>query len=302
MLVANLIDARSLARCLGTCVLLDCRFDLTDPDAGRKAYRDGHIPGARYVDLNRDLAGPITVDSGRHPLPSPAALARRFGELGISAGVQVVVYDAANGSFAARAWWLLRWIGHARVTVLDGGFAGWVAAGGAIESGDDTGSAGPLSAEPPAAGPPAAGQPRSEALTPTVDATAVVSTSELRDALRDPGRRLIDARAAERYAGTVEPIDPVAGHVPGAVNHPFTGNLAPDGRFLPADELRDRWLKSLGGAAPSDLILMCGSGVTACHNLLAMELAGLPGAKLYAGSWSEWIRDPAHPVARGPAP
>jgi thiosulfate/3-mercaptopyruvate sulfurtransferase len=297
MLVANLIDASSLTQMLGTCVVLDCRFDLTAPDAGRMAYLHGHIPGARYVDLNRDLAAPVTAESGRHPLPSPAALARRFGELGITRGVQVVVYDQANGSFAARAWWLLRWIGHAQVAVLDGGFQGWVSNGGAIQSGDVT-----APDERFAAGPAAAEQPPTVASSSTIDSTAVVSTSELSRALQDPSRRLIDARAADRYAGAVEPIDPVAGHVPGAVNHPFTTNLAPDGRFLPADELRTRWLSSLGGAAPADAILMCGSGVTACHNLLAMELAGLPGARLYAGSWSEWIRDPARPVARGPTP
>jgi thiosulfate/3-mercaptopyruvate sulfurtransferase len=295
MIIANLIDARSLTQILGTCVLLDCRFELTAPAAGREAYLLGHIPGARYVDLDHDLAGPVTADSGRHPLPSPATLARRFHDLGITSGVQVVVYDQGNGSFAARAWWLLRWIGHARVAVLDGGFQGWVAHGGAIRSGDEPaaderGGSGPTAAVP---APP---------MIPTVDSRAVVTSRELPVVLQDPARRLIDARAADRYAGSVEPIDPVPGHVPGAVNHPFTTNLAADGRFLPVEELRTRWLSTLRGAAPQDPILMCGSGVTACHNLLAMELAGLPGARLYAGSWSEWIRDPARPVARGAEP
>ncbi|MDB6085657.1 MAG: rhodanese-like domain protein [Gammaproteobacteria bacterium] len=267
-------------------VLLDCRFDLGAPDAGRQAYWAAHIPGAHYADLNRDLAGPVTADSGRHPLPSPTALLSFFASLGIGRDTQVVAYDDANGAMAARAWWLLRWLGHDRVAVLDGGFNAWLASGGHVEAGAaQTGIAGEAAR--------LAAEPR---LGAVMDTTGVLHTME------DPARLLVDARAPERFAGTVEPIDPIAGHVPGAVNHPFTSNLGPEGRFLAAEELRRRWLHRLGATDPANVILMCGSGVTACHNLLAMEVAGLPGALLYAGSWSEWIRDPKRPVARGIEP
>ena len=300
MLVTNLIDVASLAGLSNPPpVLLDCRFDLTAPAAGRAAYLQAHIPGARFVDLNEQLAGPVAADTGRHPLPSRSELARLFASLCIDRDTRVVVYDAANGSLAARAWWLLRWLGHARVAVLDGGFNAWVADGQPVEAGEP--GAGQPGAGLPGAGNPAP-PPDAAAGDTTAGAPAIANAAEVEAALRDPARRLIDARAAERYAGRVEPIDPVAGHVPGALNHPFTANLTPDGRFLPAAELRRRWLERLGGAAPGDSIMMCGSGVTACHNLLALELAGLPGAKLYPGSWSEWIRDPGRPVARGDDP
>ena len=265
----------------GRAVLLDCRFDLTSPGAGRSAYAKAHIPGARYVDLNQALASPPSPQSGRHPLPSPGALAGFFDAAGIRDGTQVVAYDDVNGSIAARAWWTLRWLGHSRAAVLDGGFKAWVESGGAVESGE------PIDA------PRAPGHFKSRIRT-----SMVMSTADVRQALSDPQRLLVDARAAERFAGLVEPLDPVAGHVPGAVNQPFTGNLTAQGRFLPAAELRRLWLERLAGTDPAAAVMMCGSGVTACHNLLAMEAAGLPGGKLYAGSWSEWIRDPARPVAR----
>jgi thiosulfate/3-mercaptopyruvate sulfurtransferase len=290
----TLIDATSLQTLLGTphapssLVVLDCRFDLTAPDAGGRAYLAAHVPTARYVDLNRDLSGPASPASGRHPLPAPERMAARFEQLGVREDSQVVVYDEVNGSFAARAWWLLRWLGHSKVAVLDGGMKAWRAAGGAVESGGTIPSADPAPRDPAPRGP-----------APRVDPNAVVSSAELVDILKEGRRLLVDARAAERFAGSVEPIDPVAGHIPGAVNHPFSANLGDDGRFLPPAELGRRWRERLTGVAPADTIAMCGSGVTACHNLLAMEIAGLPGAKLYAGSWSEWIRDSARPVARG---
>jgi thiosulfate/3-mercaptopyruvate sulfurtransferase len=260
--------------------IIDCRFDLMDPDAGRRAFEGGHIPTARYAHLNDDLSAPVSARSGRHPLPDPQVFAATLGTLGIGSRTQVVAYDEANGSFAARLWWLLRWLGHAQVAVLDGGLKAWIAAGGALTSGT----------EPPAS-PPAIFQPN-------IDPAAVIGSAEIAALLRDPRRLLVDARAAERFAGTVEPIDAVAGHIPGAVNHPFSINLAADGRFLAAEELRRRWQQDLAGRTPANLVAMCGSGVTACHNLLSLEVAGLPGAKLYAGSWSEWIRDPERPVSR----
>jgi thiosulfate/3-mercaptopyruvate sulfurtransferase len=282
MTFTTLIDVASLRDLRAESVVLDCRFDLAKPGAGLKAYIAAHIPGARYADLNRDLASPVTADSGRHPLPSPAALTQFLVSLGIGDETQVIVYDDANGSFAARAWWLLNWLGHSHVAVLDGGFKAWVASGGAVESGE------PVT-------PVAAGAKR---FTARLRPETVMTAAEVLQAAEDPRRLLVDARAPERFAGSVEPIDPVAGHVPGAVNHPFTSNLTSESRFLPAAELRRLWLERLAGRAPHDMIAMCGSGVTACHNLLAMSLAGLPGAKLYAGSWSEWIRDPGRPVAR----
>jgi thiosulfate/3-mercaptopyruvate sulfurtransferase len=261
--------------------IIDCRFDLGSPQAGRQLYLSGHIPGARYADLNQDLSAPVTPDSGRHPLPRPKDFAATLARLGIANGVQVVAYDAANGAFAARLWWMLRAWGHAHVAVLDGGYPAWTASGGATLAGQ----------EPP--------MPVNPVQAPAIEAWPVVSSADVAQLRQDPRRLLVDARAPERYAGSIEPIDTVAGHVPGAANHPFTSNLDSDGRFLSPAELRRRWQSRLGELEPAALVAMCGSGVTACHNLLALEVAGLPGAKLYAGSWSEWIRDPHRPVARG---
>jgi thiosulfate/3-mercaptopyruvate sulfurtransferase len=284
----TLIDVPSLRRWVQSAppadfglAVIDCRFELAKPEAGRLQYLSGHIPGARFADLNQDLAGPVTQDSGRHPLPDPLKFATTLARLGIEPGMQVVAYDAANGAFAARLWWMLRAWGHAQVAVLDGGYPAWTAAGGPAIAGE----AAPLSGKAVAAAPFAS--------------WPVASSAEAARVAGDPRRLLVDARAAERYAGSVEPIDSVAGHVPGAENHPFSSNLQSDGRFLSSEELRRRWQARLGARAPESLVAMCGSGVTACHNLLALEIAGLPGAKLYAGSWSEWIRDPTRPIATG---
>jgi thiosulfate/3-mercaptopyruvate sulfurtransferase len=286
MTFKTLIDVGSLQELLGKprLAIVDCRFDLSNPDAGRQAYLQAHIPNARYADLNRDLSAPIGLHTGRHPLPTPEAFATRLTKLGIGKHTQVIAYDDANGSFAARLWWMLRWMRHDAVAVLDGGFKAWVAHGGAVDSGESESHAAQIHVEP---------------LAPQADAKAVLTTAELEQALRDPKAMLVDARAQNRYAGQVEPIDSVAGHIPGAVNHPFSENLESDGRFLPVAELKRRWQERLADNAPENLILMCGSGVTACHNLLSLEAAGLSGAKLYAGSWSEWIRDPRRPIARG---
>jgi thiosulfate/3-mercaptopyruvate sulfurtransferase len=296
MVFRTLVDAGTLQgllrtpQLLGTpqLALIDCRFDLMRPEAGRRAYLEAHLPGARYADLNRDLSAPVGAHTGRHPLPTPAAFAAALTGLGISNDSQVIAYDDANGSFAARLWWMLRWVGHDAVAVLDGGFDAWRKRGGPLQSGEPA---------------PAAAGDRHFTPRPGAVNAALVTTAGLEQLLFEPAPGapkplLVDARAPERFAGTVEPIDSVAGHIPGAVNHPFAGNLAADHRFLPAAELKARWLERLAGTAPENLIAMCGSGVTACHNLLSLEVAGLPGATLYAGSWSEWIRDPRRPVAR----
>jgi thiosulfate/3-mercaptopyruvate sulfurtransferase len=260
--------------------VLDCRFELGRPESGASAYAEGHIPNAIYAHLDRDLSSPVTSTSGRHPLPRVEAFVATLGRWGIDENVQVVAYDQSNGAYAARLWWLLRWVGHIRVAVLNGGLAAWQQAGL------------PLSKQP------GVRQPRR--FTPNHAQTGVVSTVELEKLLAagqlTTGRRLIDARSADRFAGQNETIDPVAGHVPGASNHPFAHNLDAQGRFLPPHALRAKWLETLRGQPPANAIAMCGSGVTACHNLLALEVAGFPGAQLYAGSWSEWIRDAARPV------
>jgi thiosulfate/3-mercaptopyruvate sulfurtransferase len=280
----SLIDVSSLKGVLNepNLVVVDCRFDLMKPDAGHRAYLAGHIPKARYADLNEDLSAPVGPDSGRHPLPAPGVFAATLERLGIGAGTQVVAYDDSAGAYAARLWWMLRWLGHGAAAVLDGGLQAWILAGGALSAGE----------EPPAP------HPQGGRFVPQVDEEAVIGAAQVAVRLRDPRFTLVDARAAERFAGSVEPIDAVAGHIPGAVNYPFSENLAKDGRFLAPAELRQRWQTLLKGKEPGDVAAMCGSGVTACHNLLSLEIAGLGGARLYAGSWSEWIKDPRRPIAR----
>jgi len=257
-------------------VVLDCSFDLVDPGSGERAYAAGHLPGALYVHLDRDLSGAKTGRNGRHPLPDRRVLAERVGAWGIAPGVQVVCYDAQGMPYSSRAWWMLRWLGHEAVAVLDGGLAAWSAAGGALVT--EPGVATP---QPP--------YPAMPAAMPTLQADELLATLGR--------RRVLDARAGERFRGETEPLDPVAGHIPGALNRFFKDNLQPDGRFKPGPALRAEFAAL--GAAPAQWVHQCGSGVTACHNLLAMEHAGLGGSALYPGSWSEWCADPARPVARG---
>ena len=279
--------AQHLANHAADWALLDCRFDLARPQWGEAAYAAGHVPSALYAHLDRDLSGPVSPESGRHPLPAPERLAETFGRWGIDAGVQVVAYDQGNGAYASRLWWLLRWAGHRDVAVLNGGFAAWQQAGLPIET--------------------AVTQRQPRVFNFRATENQLVTTAQLERAVRDGslarggGSVLVDARAADRFGGENETIDPIAGHIPGALNHPFSWNLDPAGRFLPDGVLRERWTATLGGATAQagQVIAMCGSGVTACHNLLALEVAGLPAGRLYAGSWSEWIRDPARPVIRG---
>jgi thiosulfate/3-mercaptopyruvate sulfurtransferase len=278
----TLVDCHTLALHLHDpdWVVVDCRFTLTDPDAGRRAYDAGHIPGARYAHLDDDLSSAKTPRTGRHPLPDPAVLADKLGTWGIGAGRQVVAHDDAFGAMAARLWWLLRWLGHDAVALLDGGLPRWQREGH------------PVTPELPVVR-PATFVPRTR-LDMVVDADFVARVVQNKDWL------VMDARAEERFNGEVEPLDPVAGHIPGAVNLPYEDNLHVSGRFESPDALRTLYRGQMRNVASDHVIQMCGSGVTACHNLLAMEHAGLTGARLYAGSWSEWIRDPARPVARDP--
>ena len=260
-------------------VVIDCRFTLTDTEAGRRAYAASHIPGARYAHLDADLSSPVTSMSGRHPLPDLGAFCARLGEWGITPGTQVVVYDDSFGSMAVRLWWLLRGLGHARVALLDGGLPKWVR------------EKRPMSDTIPAVTPST--YPRPTRVDWGVDAGTV-------DHIRQSAaHKLVDARPEQRFSGESEPLDSVAGHIPGAVNWVFEENLDLDGTFLPAIELRESYAQLLDGVAPENVVHTCGSGVTACHNILAMEIAGLSGSQLYPGSWSEWIRDPQRPVATG---
>ncbi len=277
----TLVDTDTLARHLADprWVVVDCRFTLTDTGAGRRAWTAGHIPGARYAHLDEDLSSPIGPRTGRHPLPDPAVLVRTLGAWGIDGSKQVVAYDDSFGAMAARLWWLLRWLGHDAVALLDGSYPKWAR------------EKKPVTAEAPVAHP--------AAFNPRANNALWVNADFVERARQDEAFVVLDARAEERFRGEVEPLDKVAGHVPGAVNAVYEDNLDVSGEFLSAEELRERYLDLLGGVVPDQAIHMCGSGVTACHNVLAMEHAGLPGAKLYAGSWSEWITDPNRPVAKG---
>jgi thiosulfate/3-mercaptopyruvate sulfurtransferase len=284
MTVNTLIQAEELAALLGDARLrlFDCRFDLARPAYGRNAYLDEHVPGAIFADLNADLSAPATATSGRHPLPPPEEFAARLRAWGVDADSRVVAYDDGNGAYASRLWWMLRWLGHDDVAVLDGGMRRWLQLG--LPLSDEVTS--PL--------------PGNFAARPRPGMAA--SAADVLAASASPAARVLDARAPERYRGEIEPIDRVAGHVPGARNHPFATSLDGQGRFLPRAALRDALVASLDGAAPGSAIVYCGSGVTACHVLLALEHAGLAGARLYPGSWSEWSADPSRPVATGATP
>ncbi len=275
------IDTVTLATALDdpACAIVDCRFALNDLAWGEEAYEKSHVPGAVYAHLERDLSGAPSGSNGRHPLPDPWRLAVSLGQLGIAAGVQVVAYDQDAGSYASRLWWLLRWLGHDAVAVLDGGFAAWESAGRPTRAGRES--------RPPR---------RFDAHVrhQMVADTAMVETMRVRH-----DWRLVDARAPERFRGDVEPIDRVPGHIPGAVNHFFKNNLNDQGVFRSGGALRRAWVETLGGVDAAHTICYCGSGVTACQNLLAMERAGLSGARLYVGSWSEWASDPGRMVGRG---
>jgi thiosulfate/3-mercaptopyruvate sulfurtransferase len=279
----TLITAPELAALLSAAprpVVIDTSFDLADTDAGEKRFRGSHVPGSHYLHLDRDLSGTKTGRNGRHPLPDRAAFRRTVAALGIGPETAVVALDAHGGVYAARLWWMLRWLGHRNVAVLDGGIQAWQRAGGDLT---DRPSPAPVPTPTP--------YPDRPPLTPTVDAGGV--------ATRPPRRAILDARSGERFRGESEPIDPVAGHIPGALNRFHKENLGEGGVFKAPERLREEFGALLGDRAPDEVIHSCGSGVTACHNLLAMEHAGLAGSLLYPGSWSEWSADPTRPIARG---
>jgi len=267
-------------------VIVDCRFDLANTGWGEAQYQAAHLPGAVYAHLDRDLSGPLTGQNGRHPLPDVAALAARLGQWGIGPGTQVVAYDQDTGQYAARLWWLLRYLGHPAVAALDGGWAKWV--------GDKS--------------PSGVGRPTTAAIMPVAPTAFVaavqpglaVSAAEVEQLRQDPAYRLVDVRAPARFRGEVEPIDKVAGHIPGAVNFFIKDVLTPSNTWLAPALLRARLLARLGDTPPGQVVTYCGSGVAAAQAALALEQAGLSGARIYPGSWSEWSADPARPIATGP--
>ena len=283
MPLAQLITPQQLAEQLDApgLVILDCRFALEDVDYGQRSYAQGHIAGAHFADLERDLSGPVVKGrTGRHPLPDPQRLVERLREWGVDDDSRVVLYDDGPGAFAARAWWLLVWLGKREsVYLLDGGLKAWHAAGL------------PLSLDPPVK--------REGNFSGEPDMKLLIDAGHLVKRLGEPELTLIDARGLPRFRGEVEPIDPVAGHIPGAQCAAFTDNIGADGRFLSAEQLKQRFAEKLGGRSPEQLVAYCGSGVTACHNLFALALAGYSLGRLYAGSWSEWINDPQRGVATG---
>lgn len=258
--------------------IVDCRFDLKDPEWGFESYQQEHIPGAVYAHLDRDLANPVTAQSGRHPLPDIELIAQRLSNWGIGNHTQVVVYDTNGGGYAARLWWLLRFLGHTAVAILDGDFHVWQSEGYPTAKGIE--------------------QRQPEVFVPNPQWEMLVSTEQVENIYTNPAYRLVDARAPERFRGEQEPIDTKAGHIPGAVNRFHGMNLNAQGKFLPPETLRQQFQDLLGEVQPEHTVVYCGSGVTSCHHLIAMERAGLSGAKLYLGSWSEWIRDEKRPISK----
>jgi thiosulfate/3-mercaptopyruvate sulfurtransferase len=268
-------------------VIFDCRHALLDKAHGQRVYRESHLPRARFADVDHDLSSPITPQTGRHPLPEPASFSAWLASRGVSGDSQVIAYDDSQGAMAARLWWMLRYLGHDRVAVLDGGFARWQKEGWPTTPDIPRASAGNFKGRP--------------------DPGMLAELAEVERLAREPLARepralLVDARAGDRYRGETEPIDPKPGHIPGAIHLPYAGNLGADGRFLPAETLRGRFEQALNGTGGAESVHYCGSGVSACHNLLAMAVAGLPPGRLYVGSWSQWSKDPARPVATGPNP
>ncbi len=275
----TLIEPEELAKNLDneSWVIFDCRFSLADTERGERSYAKAHIPGAYYAHLDRDLSAPKTPESGRHPLPDPEEFAEWLGRRGVTGTSQVIAYDDAGAAIASRLWWMLRWLGHDDVAVLDGGWRAW-------QEGEF-----PVDTEVP--------ELRDATFAPSPRRDLWLSTEQVVNTMHGGRDLIVDARAPERYAGILEPLDPVAGHIPGAVNLPFAGNLDDVGRFLPKNELKKRFKDVFKGIGAESIVHMCGSGATACQNILAMEHAGLKGSRLYVGSWSEWVADSSRPVA-----
>ena len=281
MYINTLVTTEDLARHLDDpdWIIFDCRFTLTDSEGGRQSYAKNHIPGAHYAHLDDDLAAPIGPETGRHPLPDPKVLAEKLCAWGVGVNKQVVVYDDSFGAMAVRMWWLLRWLGHPAVALLDGGFPKWAR------------EMRPLTQDVP--------EKRKGNCACLPEPTQIVRVDEVMQASQTGDALIIDARPERRFSGEYEPLDPVAGHIPGSINWSFEENMDIDGTFMPPEALREQYQALLKGRPAWQVIHSCGSGVTACHNLLAMEIAGLPGSRLYPGSWSEWITDPTRPVALG---
>ncbi len=271
----SLIGAEELSQHLQkNWVIVDCRFSLFDKEKGRKDFAKAHIPGAVYAHLDQDLSGPIIpVKTGRHPLPTPETFVKLLSSWGINADKQVIVYDNRSGAIASRLWWMLRWLGHDKVAVLDGGWKEW-------QDGEY-----PISDQP--------STPTPETFIPNVQTQMAVDANRVNEIRQQDEFRLFDSRAAKRYQGLEEPIDPIAGHIPGALSLPFMDNVGEDGRLLPKEALQKRFKSQTNGISPNNTVFYCGSGVTACHNILAFYHAGLGNAVLYPGSWSEWIIDPS---------
>jgi len=285
MAYTTIISAADLAWHLNSpeWAVIDCRFSLADPPAGRAQYRAAHIPGAIYAHLDEDLTGPVVPGkTGRHPLPPAESFTRTVALWGIDDKVQVVAYDDQSGAFAGRLWWMLRWLGHDAVAILDGDWRAWQRANRPSRNGVETRTR--------------------RRFVPHVRPEMLVDAADVAAHLHDPAQPLFDARAGERYRGETEPIDPRAGHIPGAISAPYAGNLDQSGCFLSPGELRTRWQTLLNGTPAEQAVMYCGSGVTAVHNLIALEYAGLGMGKLYSGSWSDWITDPTRPIATGEQP
>lgn len=276
----TLIDTETLAAHLSDWAIIDCRYDLKDEAWGRNQYLAGHIPGAVYASLSHDLSTTPDGTNGRHPLPSPDAMAKTFGRLGISTGAQVAIYDQDDGRYASRLWWMLRYMGHDAAAVVDGGWARWTREGRPVRDGEDT-------------RPHATFEGR-------LRQGARLRVDEVERLIGDASTLLVDARAPERFEGRNETLDRVAGHIPGAANYFYQWNVGPDGTMLPPERLREQFQKILARHRPEQVVMYCGSGVTACQNLLAMEHAGLRGARIYPGSWSEWSSDPTRPIEKKP--
>ena len=276
----TIISAKDLIKNLSNdnFIIFDCRCDISDSSYGIDAYNEGHIENSIFVDIDHDLASEKTVDTGRHPLPDPQLFSEKLSQWGMTNNKQAVIYDDAGGAFAGRMWWILKWLGHSNVAVLDGALGAWMSGGGKLTSKETIFERG--------------------VFEPNLNDNMHVSIKDVEDAQYKMNKLIIDARSKERYLGIKDPVDPIAGHIPGAVSHPLGKNLDKNGHFKSPEELRHNFIKLIGDTASSDIISMCGSGITACHNILALEISGIKNVSLFVGSWSEWITDKSRPIAK----